>query len=153
MTINKKAETRLRKAYASRTSDSASGIELHARGRTASLDDPSSISLIKDLIPAARLLPAEQQELIDFIRNTYREDDTDNPVHESSTLGEIRAAAAEVLRDQPPSYIPGAREQEARAHRGLARVETAGADTARLHHESAIAIYADLGLPVAASAS
>lgn len=107
MTANKKAETRLPKAYASRTSDSAFGIELHVRGGAISLDDPSAISLIKDLIPAARLLPAEQQELIDFIRNTYRDDDTDNPIHESSTLREIRAATVAVLREQPSSYIPG----------------------------------------------
>nr|AXL05645.1 XRE family transcriptional regulator [uncultured bacterium] len=43
----------------------------------------------------------------------------------------------------------GALEQEARAHHGLARVGTEDADTVRLHYDSALAIYTELGLAVA----
>jgi hypothetical protein len=106
---NKDPETRLLKAYASRTSDSASGIELHVPvlGATISLDDRGALSLITDLIPAARLQPGERQELIDFIRESYRDEDRDHRSDESSTLREIRAATAVLLREPFPSYLPG----------------------------------------------
>jgi DNA-binding SARP family transcriptional activator/tetratricopeptide (TPR) repeat protein len=63
--------------------------------------------------------------------------------------GDATAAEAHHTQALTVAVRTGALEQEARAHRGLARVETADADTVRLHYDSAIAIYAELGLLVA----
>lgn len=90
------------------------------------------------------------QEALDLFR---RHGDRDGEAWSLNGLGEAHHAAgngpaAEANHTQALTVAvrTGALEQEARAHRGLSRVETADADTARLHHHSALAIYAELNL-------
>lgn len=96
------------------------------------------------------------QKALDLFR---RHGDRDGETWSLNGLGEAHQAAGDAAAAQANhaqaltmATRTGAHEQEARAHHGLARVETA--DAARLHHDSAIAIYADLGTrPVSGTTS
>jgi tetratricopeptide (TPR) repeat protein len=100
--------------------------------------------------PAAAV--RHHQDALDLFR---RHGDRDGETWSLNGLGEAyhaagNAAAAKANHVQALAAAArtGALEQEARAHCGLARVESAG--TARLHYDSAIAIYTELGLLVSA---
>lgn len=66
--------------WAARTSDSRSGIELHIQTlcTTVGMNDQTALSLIKDLVPAARLTRAEREDLIAFIGTSYAWEDAED---------------------------------------------------------------------------